>query len=435
MTEQVALQRAEEREAREVGALREGLQNAEEILASTRASQVVEAEYQRAFEHARDMEDQFGRSERRVGELTAGLNALKRQHAILKAENSDLKLVLATEQRANAVLNSSRRDANFEKSGLEEKVTSTHERLQDTQRQLRDSEEVREALVEQLERARQNERTGKDEAERAALLESRLKQAQELLLMANEEKAALSNNLSAATAKLRATAESADAQMLATERRVAEQLVQVRTEMEAQTYAELDKMARKNAELRKELAELKQNSASAMSMSRKAAEQAVGEVASGAASTAASLRAQLDEARQTADTERAEATRQSRMQELQFRAAQEKLRNELSDAEQAMEEARSQVEALRRRVNTAEEELGLARNEAAIATARAEHAGVPHQHFLPCHSFYHTNLKSPCARSCAARARAARSRPGAVQAARPAAGETTCGGCAKRCCA
>ena len=61
------MQRAEEREAREVGALREGLQNAEEILASTRASQVVEAEYQRAFEHARDMEYQFGRSERRVG--------------------------------------------------------------------------------------------------------------------------------------------------------------------------------------------------------------------------------------------------------------------------------------------------------------------------------------------------------------------------------
>ena len=32
--------------------------------------------------------------------------------------------------------------------------------------------------------------------------------------------------------------------------------------------------------------------------------------------------------------------------------------------------------------------------------------GAPHWHFLPCHSFSHTNLKSPCARQSAGRAEA-----------------------------
>ena len=371
-----ALQIAEEREAREVQALREGLQQAEEMLAASRASDVVEAEYQRAFEHAHTMEEQAGRAERKVSELTAGLNALKRQHATLKAENADLKLVVATEQRANSVLSTSRRDANFEKSGLEEQVSSAHDILRDTQRQLRDSEEVRAALVEQLERGRQSETRAKTEAERAVLLESRVKQAQELLTMANEEKAALSANLNEAASQLRTVKGSAEAKQAEIERRMSEQLVQVRMQVEAQTRVELDTMATKNAELRRELAELTQNSASAMSMSRKAAEQAVGEVASGAAATTASLRAQLDEARRAADLERAEASRQSRAKELAARAEHEQLMTKLADTEQAAEDAETQVDALRGRVNTAEEELGLARNESAIASARAEHAGA-----------------------------------------------------------
>jgi DNA repair exonuclease SbcCD ATPase subunit len=175
---------------------------------------------------------------------------------------------------------------------------------------------------------------------------------------------------------MRTAAESADIQVMDTERRMAEQLVKVRTELEAQTRVELDTMGRKNDELRKELAELKKNSTSAMSMSRKAAEQAVGEVASGAAATAASLRAQLEEARQTADIERAEATRQSRTRELQARAEQERLRNELTDAQQATEDARNQIETLHRRVDVAENDLELAHNEAAIAATRAEHAAA-----------------------------------------------------------
>ena len=371
-----ALAVGEERGEKEIAALRQGLQQAEQMLAASRSSEVVEAEYQRAFEHARVMEEQNGQSERRVTELTSGLNALKRQHATLKAENADLKLVVATEQRANTVLNTSRRDAAFETAGLEEQVSSTAEMMKQMQQQLRNSEEVRETLLEQLDRGRHSEARAKAEAERTVLLESRLKQAQELLRMTNEEKAALGTNLSAATGQLRTQTANEQAARVEMERRMSEQLLVVRTDMEAQTRVELDTMASKNAELRKELAELTRNSASAMHMSRKAAEQAVGQVAQGAATTTASLRAQLDEARRAADQERAEAARQTRVGELSASAERDELSHKLADAEQAAEEAENQLGSVRARLDTAEDDLGLARNEAAIAAARAEHAGA-----------------------------------------------------------
>ena len=349
---QDALQLQEAREAREVAALKQSLEQAEQMIATMRGNEVVQAEYSRATERVTLLEEARSRSERKVSELTAGITALKRQHAAMQRENAELQLVVQSERQANAVLNTARRDAGLERSGIAEQLASAQQEVAAVREQLASSERMREVLREEVDQVKAAKIKDAMVAEQVPLVERRLTEAQ------------------AEIRRLQADKESMVGQAAAAETRLAADLQRKVSQTEAEARAQIDALERKNTMLQRELADLGEASAASAAAAKQAAEAAVGEVAKGAADTTASLRAALEDARQKAEAGRTDL----RAKELAAGAERQQLRDELAEASSERDGSDELAERLQVRLRAAEDELGLARNEAAVAAARAEHA-------------------------------------------------------------